>query len=201
MKRKRWIRVGVLSVLLALTSTAVLTFYTARSEAPRYEGKSLRTWLENYHPTEDRVNWAKVGEAVRFFGTNAVPTLLRMLQANDSPLTRELSALAEKQHLVQIHTIPAELQHFQASMAFRALGTEASNAVPRLIQMYHESDSESSREHIIESLGYIRSSPKLTIPALRSSLDDKSPRVRLSGSESLKYFNEMAGTSGTASFK
>src|SRR5579872_4898885 len=74
-----------------------------RQREPVYQGKPLSVWLEGY----ERGGWARqnADEAVRQAGTNAIPTLLRMLQEKDSPMMLKLVALARRQHFIKIKYI------------------------------------------------------------------------------------------------
>ena len=104
----------IVGVVLALRVIAGgLSWVINRSREPMYEGKPLSYWLECYAPlnrTETSVQEAD--HAVQAIGTNAIPTLLRMLQKTDSPLKVRLVALLRKQHFVKIQFHPAAYYQF-----------------------------------------------------------------------------------------
>lgn len=56
------------------------------------------------------MSWAErnlqADEAVRHFGTNAIPTLLRMLQSTDPPLKARLIELGERRRWTAAYRIP-----------------------------------------------------------------------------------------------
>jgi hypothetical protein len=64
-----------------------------------YQGKPLSFWIERYASDRSKVERQEAEIAVRHIGTNAIPTLLRMLQARDSALKLKLVALAKKHNL------------------------------------------------------------------------------------------------------
>src|SRR6478609_8731880 len=74
-----------------------------REQEPVYQGQPLSVWLEGYL---SKFKWngperQKADEAMRQIGTNALPTLLRLIKANDSASVRELYRLAQKQHVIR----------------------------------------------------------------------------------------------------
>ena len=152
-------------------------------------------------------------EAIRHIGTKAIPTLLRMVRAHDAPLKLQLmTALAQKQHLIhisftswclpggavvlsraekrhrfEIRFTPAWEANFQASQAFKELGSAASNVVPGLIEICDANISPPSRAAAAEALGCIGPAAKLAVPALLRTLADtnyapRSASVRALGS-------------------
>ena len=149
--RRAWLAI----LFLAALATLIWVFLSAQSE-PVYQGKPLRKWLALYTPSElvlapdDPV----ANEALRHIGTNAIPTLLEMLQEKDSPLKTKWMALLQKQHFIQ-PPLPAWVQNNQAVWGFQALGATASNAVPTLLRVYRRKISVSSQQQTLEALGAI----------------------------------------------
>lgn len=125
---------------------------------PAYRGQSLTYWLEHYFSPPANSsggisilipNPAAV-EAIRQIGTNAIPTLLRMAEAHDSPLAWE--------------------QNRQATLGFRGLGAAASNAVPALIKIFEAKPSRWSQEEAANALAGIGPTARGAVPALCSAL-------------------------------
>src|SRR4051794_29446211 len=105
----------------------------SRVREPVYHGKPLTFWLGAFSlrpgfslavPEE----MLSSEEAVRHIGTNAIPTLLQGLRANDSALTRKLLDLVESQHFIKIRRTPAYQRNAQAAAAFEILGASAKEA-------------------------------------------------------------------------
>jgi HEAT repeat protein len=167
----------VLAVLLVMLA-GVAAWQGLREREPVYQGKSLSKWLEDYTALRGaftlggatvgfvgagggmqgyRFDSAKVDAAVRQIGTNALPTLLRMLRVKDSALRLKLERFA-RQHTgfrveftpdgtLNVHNVhrvidlsltSSEALRFRAVAAFRALGGEARRAVPELIEIYKQ---------------------------------------------------------------
>jgi hypothetical protein len=105
-------------------------------------------------------------EAVRQAGTNAIPTLLRMLSRSDSPSKAKWLKLAQRQHLIKIRFAPANYWNVAAADGFRALGEKGQSAVPALIEIVNRNSSQASRNGAILALGYTGLAAKEAIPAL-----------------------------------
>ena len=103
-----YIALAVLFVALV----GVIVWQVAQpADEPIYKGKPLSGWLKAYvnnAKSSDDPQLLKVNEAVRQAGTNAIPTLLRLLRAKDSALKLKLMDLAEIQHIIKIRFTPAE---------------------------------------------------------------------------------------------
>jgi hypothetical protein len=157
MRKRIYIALAVLLVILA----GVIAWQVLREREPVYQGKRLSVWLQgyqvwNYQLREDSPG---VDAAVRQIGTNALPTLFRMLSAKDSALRLMLVRFAQ-QHTytgtklshtrdgrlyyrtvrrgIGINPTPSETLNFRAVAGFRALGSDASNAVPKLTEIYKQ---------------------------------------------------------------
>lgn len=165
-------------ILLAVALVAILGgltwFALAPHEPPEpvFQGKPLSTWLAGYERgqaitlTEQLWN-ADAEAAIHHIGTNAIPTLLRMLRAQDSGLKFKLITLLQKQHVVKINYVPANIQNKRASSGFALLGTSGSNAVPALVEMLDQSDPGSFQQYyVIYCLACIGPAANNAVPAL-----------------------------------
>ena len=147
-------------ILFALLSLAALglvwLLLPARESEPVYQGKPLRYWLALYTSGSGDVieHAAQADEAIRHIGTNAIPTLLEMLQEKDSFLKLKWMALLEKQHFIQPPQ-PAYVHNHQAALAFYRLAATASDAVPTLVQIYRGKISGGSQYATLDALGGI----------------------------------------------
>ena len=171
MGRKR-IVIFVASLVAACGSFAWLT---RGPRDPVYDGRPLSAWLQQYQVngvinldrTEQTLHAdTEADEALRKIGTNAVPLLLRWIQAHDSALKLNLVNLVGKQQWVKIHYTRAETLNMEAARAFGTLGSRASNAVPELIKIYSRNISDDSEDAIVYSLGYIGPSASNAVPLL-----------------------------------
>jgi hypothetical protein len=169
-------------ILLAALLVALLCgfgWWLLRPNEPSYKGKSLSAWLNAYGYDGIGSGSRDADKAVRQVGTNAIPPLLQMLRASDSPLIARCIELLDRQNLVSFRITPAPEKNFEAYNAFQALGPLASNAVPGLIEIYGANISQSSQALAAGSLGEIGPPAKPAIPALLKGLKTTNDLVRL----------------------
>jgi hypothetical protein len=179
------LRVIVASLLVAIVGAAGWLIATWPSD-PKYNGKPLTYWLEHYWPTPTNMGGSYIladpqsVEAIRNIGTNGIPTFLRLIRAQDSPIKLKLIALAQKQHLVtiefsgrgliytgppqpatpqkkrpRIKFTPAGVRNQWAAFGFGELRSAASNAVPSLTELLDDHPSQISQVSAIQALGAI----------------------------------------------
>ena len=151
----KWRRVIlVVFVAIVLGAFGWMVFQTQPPPEPMCRGEPLSVWLSSsanphYGRYEDNLvrtyMQQEVQEALKEIGTNAIPTLLHWLRANDSPLKQKMIDLARKQKVVKIHHTPPGALHQLAAIGFARLGASASNAVPALIEIYERNYSEDSQ--------------------------------------------------------
>jgi HEAT repeat protein len=161
-------RVQIALTLLLVAVGGVIAWQVLRQREPVYQGKPLSHWLQSYGPDSDS---AEVDDAVHTIGTNAIPALLGMLQAKNSGLKLALAALG-------FHYLPAETQHMRAEKGLSALGADASNAVPALIEIYELNASPTARHAAANALVEIGPAAKHAIPALINSANSTNSEVR-----------------------
>src|SRR5689334_9442211 len=122
----------VLIIAIGVFVLGGLRWQIVRHREPIYKGKRLTDWLREYDAAQPGVTFKEVDEAVRQIGTNALPQLLHLLRAKDTPLKLFLIRSAGKQHLVGVDVSPAAILHGRALAAFRTLGPSAKPALPAL---------------------------------------------------------------------
>lgn len=161
-------RVQTALVLFLLAMGSVITWQALHLREPVYQGKSLSLWLRDYGPDGDS---PEADEALRSMGTNVIPILFENLRAKDSALKLWLASLGW-------HYTPAETRHLRAQKGFSALGAEASNAVPALIEIYQQNFASSAREAAANSLVEIGPAAETAIPVLINSASSTNSDVR-----------------------
>ena len=156
-----------------------------REPDPLYRGRPLTYWLQGFSPGQwpatkgpARPSEDEAQEAVQHFGTNAIPTLLRLLRTPDSPFRRRAFELIERQHFVRISHIPPMQLYMEIVRGFGELGAEARPAVAQLCQIYDQHSSEVSRQIIPQLMADIGPSARDTIPLLVRGTTDPDPYVR-----------------------
>ena len=127
------------------------------------DGKPLTSWLDNAGSPAAEL---RASQAVKKAGTNAVPTLLRMLRQRDSSFKCRLMDLVQRQTFVKVHCIPSDERNREAFLGFSALGAGAKAAVPALVEICEGKISWASEVYTVQSLGAIGPAAKMAIPLL-----------------------------------
>jgi hypothetical protein len=172
-------RILIVSIVILVIVGIVVGIYWRRWSGPSYHGRSLRSWLE-----EGKRKWYESGdagsqpakEAVQHIGTNAIPTLLRMFRATDSPLTKKLVALQNKfEFLPEPNT--ASDDHYLAIWGFNWLGSDATNAIPEMRNIYRENIPDSSESAYEFLLAFVPAEEKSAL--LHEGLTNQNYEVRM----------------------
>ena len=191
-------------IVAALSVVTGIFWFAIRRDSlppePIYGGKNLSVWLSNESIDRAMVNGIGLTDdavqAVRAIGTNAIPYLLATLQC---PGTNGDSIM--KRH--------------RAATGFRALGSEASPAYPKLVSLVLTSPNSFVRDAAINSLMVAdrdavalltqalqsqdqqtralaafalradRGAPDIAIPSLSEALNDPNSEVRANAVEAL----------------
>jgi HEAT repeat protein len=180
----------IVPVLLA----GAVAWWAAADREPIYQGRSLSQWLESYPvipvmygdgdspryvtfvfglnfpffpvPDESDAEQRAAHDAVRHIGTDAVPTLLRMLRARDSVLKGKAMDLLDRQSLIQIRWTKAEELNKRAVWAFYALSNKAEGCVTKVVEIANQNISPESQACSVQALGFIGPGAKAAIPSL-----------------------------------
>ena len=168
-------------VLLAVAATSFTVQAIVQGHEVQYQGQPLSYWLTGYDTQPNGRAWNQANAAVRALGTNAIPSLLRMYAESDSGMTRvgnrqtageRLQAISSGTDYADVPASAAMRHHLEASFAFRALGPEASNAVPELVRVFQKNYATLPvlQDGIMEAIGGIGPGAKDAVPALLESL-------------------------------
>ncbi len=152
-------------ILSAIVICGAVFFFLQSTHDPVYQGKRLSVWLKEYDFKKSADgkeliagDMRKVDEIVKQAGTNAIPTLLRLLREEDS----------------KKHNIDSNGE--EASDGFRVLGASATNAVPDLIKIYEQNPT--ARVDVLYCLGCIGPAAEEIVPWLIQKLPDTNDKVR-----------------------
>jgi hypothetical protein len=162
--------------ILLIASLAMVASFFRHPQEPLCEGRTLGVWLAGYRGGEPERQ--RADEVMLETGTNAIPTLLRMLRERDSAIAVRLVVLLRRQNLVKIHYTFAGERNAEAAQAFAVLGARAKDAVPELIKIYHQNFSESSRNYTCDSLGALGPAASEAVPTLMTGLTNPDWSVR-----------------------
>ena len=158
-------RVPVALAVAFAALAGVLQWETLRLREPEplVDGRPLTSWLDNNgSPEAER----QASRAVEKAGTNAIPTLLRMLRQRDSAFKLKLIEWAQRQSFVKIHHTPAWVRNEGAFAAFMVLGARAESAVPALTEICEREISWPSQVGAVRSLAAIGPTAEAAVPVL-----------------------------------
>jgi HEAT repeat protein len=192
-------RLAVLSLLALVSIVASQVWQTSPRASPElfYQGKHLSAWLDPAEYHEGGVD-PEAERAVRQIGTNAIPFLLKLAAARDSPLKARVCARVPdgwldssvgrlERHAMSLEAgnheivLPGEWfasyvrrsfhNHFSAAFGFEALGPAAKPAVPALIKLLDDGDDD-IRETAAKGLRSIGPEAQDAISSLINHLTD-----------------------------
>jgi hypothetical protein len=181
MKRRNRI---LLAALVVMVIGGLAWVGLRKPPEPVYQGRTLTDWLLQYaretlisgQPANyfELPNESKT--AVRNIGTNAVPTLLKLVSAHDSPwkinIKRWIRQLKTKAGLsTNSYQRDAYTSHTLAIVGFKILGSDGKDAVPALINLL-KSQHDDVRGTVRDCLGCIGPSAKDAVPELIRELND-----------------------------
>jgi HEAT repeat protein len=182
MRNKPWLIVGLIAVIVAVAAALLRT-----PSEPVYHGKPLSNWLRGYSATA-RGEAPMRGEAeaaIRAIGTNAIPTLLHMIEHRDNPLEDRMLSLAQKIPFLRIQRVSPLDPNYEAVMAFKVLGTKAGSAVPRLIEIYNHEPDRDTKFWVISALAEIGPAAEPAVPILLHTLSGTNTRLRENAARAL----------------
>jgi hypothetical protein len=167
---------------LAVLLVAILTVFgwqAFRLREPVYQGKALSVWLETLTQQRLRGNFSESSaDPIRQIGTNALPVLIEILRAHDTPFKQVLMAWAQKQTLVHFHFRSADQRRPDAVWGYEVLGSLASAQVPVLIDCLTNDPSPKVRMAAASALGNIGPEARVAGPALFRAAKDTYGLVR-----------------------
>ena len=166
-------RVKFALAVLAAVLLAVAVWQCLRSGEPSYQGRTLTAWLVDYLGADDpfpiteekKATMQRAGDAIRDMGTNAVPHLIKMVNAKDSTLTRIITIIAQHQSMVRVNLRTEKEKRQMAVFGFYALGAKGKSAVPALVELLNSQDQD-VRLSAADCLGNIGPDAKAAVPLL-----------------------------------
>src|SRR5205823_6580136 len=126
-------------VLACLAAAITTTFFLTRNTEPSYHGRTLSQWLRPANPDNLHSYTPEEVEAIRHFGTSAVPYLLTWISYEPSRLRSSLLAVSWKlPRPLQASLNPWLRDKSRVQLAddawygFYIIGPQAHTAVPEL---------------------------------------------------------------------
>jgi HEAT repeat protein len=182
-------RLILLAVAFVLGVVVMIWFLWQRE--PVYRGHQLSYWLQGYSPGPftPKISRAEADEALDAAGTNAIPTLLRLLTAKDPVWKRKLIALSLKPRFFRLHLTSSLHSNAAAVAGFTRLGPEAQRSVPvdDWISVCEQSPSYLSQHFATTALGDLGPAAKSAVPFLLhvAANTNANPAMRASAFEAL----------------
>jgi hypothetical protein len=131
MPKRRFLLVTCVCLTLISLVSGIWVF---QSREPQYQGTSLTALLEDLrNPDLEIEKNAETG--IRTLGTNAIPTLLKLMSAEDSSFKLKLIKWTGRQSWVRVDFPLAASQHSLAADGFEVLGPGAKSAIPALAEI------------------------------------------------------------------
>jgi HEAT repeats len=190
-----------IGAVIALTLVAVLSVVLLRPREPHYKGRPLTAWLEDWDRSFGppgtltiyrAEQGAEVENALRQMGSQAVPSLRRMLRARDSRLRVKVVAFCAKRPWIPIRfRAPAEKLHRRALFGIRTLGPVGKPAVPELIELLTD-PSAPTRAYAAFALSQVGPEANIAIPELIKRLTDEDGNVRAATCRTLRQAGPSA---------
>lgn len=202
-KRRRMAAIGAgLALLLALL------VYLVWPTEPRYKGRSLSTWLDDYANPLARLysgdfnyegqdpqsavgrayaaRFAASKEAVKAIGTNAIPILLKYVQAHDSGSRGILLLWLSRNPAFRLFSKSEWQQHAMAEAGFMLLGEDARPAVPSLIELTRDKRPR-VRMSAMECLAFVvRTNTNEMFPLLLDFGSDPNPINHITAAQHMR---------------
>ena len=141
MKRRRVILISAAILLVVAVYLFCLTWPTE----PTYKGRKLTSYLRGPWgqvdgPQEDNPHFGPDVAAIRAIGTNGIPTLLKLIQAQDSGLRTRVTWLLKRQSLIQFDLLDAPDRQQLGVFGFQILGELGKPALHELVQLTRHRD-------------------------------------------------------------
>jgi HEAT repeat protein len=145
-------------ILLAcgiLAFALVWALLARREPDPSYQGRTLSQWLDRIQQSADGTIWAET--VIRAIGTNAIPTCLKWISYEASPLRNKFTALAERlpTDLTPHFLFIAQERAHRAAAVFEILGPEARAAIPELTRLTQTSSDPERADRCIHVLSHL----------------------------------------------
>jgi hypothetical protein len=150
---------STLKICFQVIFLSLLAFSSVQAGEPSYNGKPLSEWLLilklGYTSAGERAEREDAREAIRQMGTNAIPTLLHILGANDRNKGWVLSRLKSPGFRKMYHNQNVTTDDLQDTgvEAFGLLGTNAISAIPKINKLFGDWETCSPAARVLAGLG------------------------------------------------
>jgi hypothetical protein len=210
-RRRRVIYLAAALAVLAGLVGWVLLRPGGEPDEPRYEGRTLTWWLGEYTNPFRRVHsvqqlrsfdfesvYRETSRAVKAMGTNAIPVLLRYLQAKDSKYKSGWLMVAGG--LRRGNSYTASEKNHMAQAGFMILQKDAAPAVPGLITLTQHKDPDVRFRALQCLLFIIPADYEKLVPVILRFAHDPDPGNRSRAADTMKLILPLLSEEDVKSF-
>jgi len=184
-------RLKAVAVVVAMLLVASLVFYASTDREPSYNGRTLTSYLagpwEQIDNSLDNPHFGPNLKAIRAIGTNGIPTLLRLIQANDPPWKSNLIAFLNRQKILPIHPRDAATRRGLGALGLFELEKDARPALPMLLRLTSDPTPE-IRDTALSCVVHLEHNKETLVPVLTRLFHDSNQRVRKDAAYHLSMF-------------
>jgi HEAT repeat protein len=145
-----------ITIGLTVVFVAGFLFVFLHAREPRYQGRTLTSWLEQCSdtPLMETQRLTEAQEAVRAIGTQkALPKLLKLVEAKDDLVSTWIIAKSEKFRIRFFHWRSTLDFQLQGIAGFEVLGTNAAPAVGELTKLLNDKELAFVAARCLENIG------------------------------------------------
>lgn len=148
---KKFAKFGLL-LLLACAATLIVL----RTREPRYHGRRLTSWLQQYTDlSQSETNrWTEARDAIRAIGAKrSLPILLKLITARDGAFRKWAMELSDKFNLRFLHWHDETESHISGLAGFEVLGSNAAPALGTLTKLLNDKNNAFMAARCLEHIG------------------------------------------------
>lgn len=195
----------LVSAGIALAVVIAVSVWPGERE-PVYQGKKLSEWLDMYgghHGESSNTEMEEAGAAIRYIGTNALPTMLKWIHCERTRGSLELNSaidrlpgrLSDSDFLHSVATSKAEKRANAAVLAFEILGAQAAPAIPYLAELTRDTRFPDTAATATGALARIGDN---ALPALEAASTNGMKKVRFSAVLSFYCYRQSSNSTVAA---
>lgn len=197
----------VLSVVMVALLVMAVGLRLFGPKEPSYEGVTLTEWLKlsSWRAVELGTNMSKAERlektrrAVKAIGTNAIPTLLALMNAKEEPIKCKILSWMGRHSVPSPHIMDTFEARYVAALGFEMLGHDALPAAPALVALMQNTDGD-IRTRALQSLCAINPGKAFLLPALWQGFYDPDDEVHFFARNELRlHFPDELGLEKPAS--
>src|SRR5581483_11246283 len=194
-------RIRLIVMVVVVMVIGVLAIACFRAREPRYQGRTLWEWIENSysayckfikkpgadrsHPESDP-DYLAASRAVQQMGPDAIPFLLRWVQAKDPPLKLKLIYWLDEHPSLHFKFRSDHDRNFVAVLGFSLLGNKAKPAWPFLVKLTYAPDAD-LRSRACGCLAGSKADKETLLPVFLRLIHDPDQRVRIWTANDFRY--------------